>query len=273
STTVTTVTTATTATAASSTSAPGTVVATSSPATTIGPTTSIALVPPRAVRILVVGDSTAEATGNGLIAWAAANPTLAQVSLSVREGCGFVAGGYIPYGQSGDRDVDKECARWLTRELPAAVKRLRPDVVVMLTTSWDVLDRKLRAHTDPVLPVTDPAVRAEVDTAMAGVTNEVLDAGVSRVVWLREPIADPYWLHLEGGQRDPAKHQVLYDEMAELAGANPAVRVIDFAGWVDSAGLATDTAARPDGVHWTSEVALSIAGDFLGPSVVREALT
>ncbi len=245
----------------------------SGPGSAAGEAPSTVPVPPRPVRILVAGDSTAEATGNGLISWAAANPALAKVSLSVREGCGFVGGGYIPYGASGDRDVDRECAQWLTVDLPATVKKLRPDVVVMLTTSWDVLDRKLAHHGDPALPVTDPAVRAVVDAAMSAVTNRMLADGASRVVWLREPIADPYWLHLTGGQRDPANHQVLYDEMAGLATTNPAVRVVDLAGYVDGAGLATDAAARPDGVHWTPDHAKAIATEFLGPAIVEEALT
>src|SRR3978361_1731574 len=84
----------------------------------------------------------------------------------------------------------------------------------------------------------------------------------------REPIADPYWLHLEGGQRDPANHQVLYDEMSALAAADPAVRVVDLASWTRSADLDTDTGARPDGVHWTPTAAQAIATDFLGPTVL-----
>ena len=75
--------------------------------------------PPRPVRILVAGDSTAEATGNGLIAWAAANPQLAQVSLVVQEGCGFVPGGYTQAIGIVDRDVDKNCHHYLADVLPA----------------------------------------------------------------------------------------------------------------------------------------------------------
>ena len=47
----------------------------------------------RPVRIIVAGDSTAVATGNGLLAWAAANPQLAQVEIVAELGCGFVRGG------------------------------------------------------------------------------------------------------------------------------------------------------------------------------------
>ena len=235
-------------------------------------TTTAALVPPRPVRILVVGDSTAEATGGGLITWANENPSLAQVSLQVEEGCGFVGTGFIPYGASGDRDVGRACGQWLTRQLPATVKKLRPDVVVMLSTSWDVVDRRLQ-RTGPVLPVTDPSVRPVVTAAIDSVTAAMLADGAGRVIWLREPIADPYWLHETGGQRDPANHRVLYDEMAYLALGNPAVRVVDLAGWVDTIGLATDTGARPDGVHWSPDAAAAIARDFLGPAIIREALT
>ena len=71
------------------------------------------------MRILVAGDSTAEATGNGLIAWAAANPDLAQVSLAVQEGCGFVPGGYTQAIGIVDRDVDKNCHHYLADVLPA----------------------------------------------------------------------------------------------------------------------------------------------------------
>jgi hypothetical protein len=124
-----------------------------------------------------------------------------------------------------------------------------------------------------VLPVRDSAVREAVDASMDAITRQLLEAGVGRVVWLREPIADPYWLHIDGGQRDPANHQVLYDRMAALAAGDPAVRVVDLAGWVDAAGLATDEAARPDGVHWSPETARAIATEFLGPTIVREALT
>ena len=47
------------------------------------------------MRVLLVGDSTAEALGVGLVGWAGANPTLADVRLAVSPGCGFVRGGEV----------------------------------------------------------------------------------------------------------------------------------------------------------------------------------
>jgi len=241
--------------------------------TTVVPATATPLAPPRPVRILVAGDSTAEATGNGLIAWAAANPQLAQVSLAVQEGCGFVPGGYTQAIGIVDRDVDKNCHHYLADVLPAKVRKLQPDVVVMMTTSWDVYDRKLHSRSDPILPVTDPQVSAVVHQAMSDVSDEMFALGASRVVWLREPIPNPFWQNQVISQTSPAAHQVLYDGMDALAAQNPAVRVVDLAGWADSNGVAADFGARPDGMHWSPEAAERIATELLGPAIVEAALT
>src|SRR5690606_13430617 len=87
----------------------GASVATTPPPATAPPTT---LVPARPVRILVVGDSTAEATATGLIAWADAHPELATVSLAVKRGCGFLPGGDI-WSDDGWREVSADCDDWL----------------------------------------------------------------------------------------------------------------------------------------------------------------
>ena len=121
-----------------------TVAADTAPADTVldaGPTT----LPPipelsRPVRIVVAGDSTAVATGGGLVAWAAANPDLAQVEIVAELGCGFVRGGEVMLNDW--TPVDRRCDEWLDETLPARVEALAPDVVMMMTTSWDVLDRR-----------------------------------------------------------------------------------------------------------------------------------
>ena len=66
--------------------------------------------------------------------------------------------------------------------------------------------------------------------------------------------------------------RTLFD--AAIAAADPgAVRVVDLAGWVAEQGLEGDTTARPDAVHWTTDAATMISTDYLGPALVREALT
>ncbi len=182
-------------------------------------------------------------------------------------------GGYTQAIGIVDRDVDKNCHHYLADVLPAKVRKLQPDVVVMMTTSWDVYDRKLHSRSDPILPVTDPQVSAVVHQAMSDVSDEMFALGASRVVWLREPIPNPFWQNQVISQTSPAAHQVLYDGMDALAAQNPAVRVVDLAGWADSTGVAADYGARPDGMHWSPEAAERIATELLGPAIVQAALT
>src|SRR5690606_9415611 len=69
----------------------------------------------RPVRILVVGDSTGEVMGGGLIEWAYANPGTAQIDNRSLGGCGFVRGGR--FGNFIDR-VREECDQLIHEELP-----------------------------------------------------------------------------------------------------------------------------------------------------------
>ncbi|MEZ5251542.1 MAG: hypothetical protein R2713_20725 [Ilumatobacteraceae bacterium] len=137
----------------------------------------------RPVRIVVAGDSTAEATGAGLAQWAVERPELAQVSVLAEPGCGFLRDG--EFLVEDWTPVAERCVEWLDTTLPDDVARLRPDVVMLMTTSWDVLDRRWG----------DGAVRTPLDPAFAdhllfdfqAITDRLLAAGAGRVVWVREP--------------------------------------------------------------------------------------
>lgn len=231
--------------------------------------------PPRPVRILIVGDSTAEATGAGLIAWAAANPTYAQVQVEAGEGCGIVLGGFLPI-TTGLRDVDAECGPYVRDVVPNAVTELRPDVVVVMTTVWDVLNRRLTAD-GPDLTPADPEIEALMAQSLGDFTDNMLSLGVSRVVWVAGPVPLPSLGGGEDQQGQPDRHVVLHRVMATVASTRPAARVVDLAGWVETSSLNTDPdtarAARVDGVHWSSEASELIATEFLGNAIVYEALT
>jgi peptidoglycan/LPS O-acetylase OafA/YrhL len=259
---------ATTTGPASTGSAPGT---TAVPTSSSSTTTTLAPLPQlsRPMRVLVAGDSTAEATGFGLAAWAGERPDLAQVSLLPEEGCGFLRGGE----QLVDDwvAVPQRCDDWLTRSLPAEVAKLRPDVVMLMTTSWDVLDRRWDGGPDESPLDADYAARVATD--FGEITTSLLGAGAARVVWVREPIPNVFWWSSGQSQEDPARHAVLYGVMDELAAASPGtVSVIDLPAWIDQQGLADDHDARPDGVHWSPEAATRIAREFLGEALVRAAL-
>ena len=234
-------------------------------------TTTELTVPPRPVRIVVVGDSTAEATGAGVVAWAAANPAFAQVTMVTGPGCGLVLGGFLELA-TGERDVTAECGMYVSEIVPEKVAELHPDVVMVMSTVWDVQDRRL-THNGPVLSPMDPAVEATMKASLSKFTDSLLAQGVPRVVWVAAPIPLP---SLAGGvdkQAQPDRHAVLHRVIESIAHSRPAVRVVDLAAWLRDQPIGTDREARIDGVHWTSEASLLIANEFLGPALVQAALS
>jgi len=242
-------------------------VTTTSSTTTTGP-----LVPPRPVRIVVIGDSTAEAVGAGLVAWAAANPEMAQVEVVAGPGCGLSMGGYLVFDGLPERDVSAECGPYIEGIVPERVAALQPDVVMLITTTWDVADRRVVAGGE-VLASNHPDALEQIRSSFQALTDNLLALGVPRVVWATEPLPIVGMLGPSDRQGDVTRHEALYGLMRDMAAANPAVRVAELAAWVDDNGLAIDIPSRPDAVHWTAEASLRIATEFLGPTLVREALT
>lgn len=217
----------------------------------------------------MAGDSTAEATGVGLVGWAAANPDLGQVELRAEPGCGFVRGGAVWVREW--RPVPDRCGPWLESGLPGDVAALRPDVVALMTTSWDVLDH--RWDDDDRYSPFDPVFRARLEVDFATVTDRLLAEGAGAVVWIRHPLPNPLWLSSGQDQEDPARHEVLFEVMDAVAAADPErVLVIELADWLAGTGLDTDTEARPDGVHWSPEGSRRIADEFLAEQLLRVAL-
>jgi peptidoglycan/LPS O-acetylase OafA/YrhL len=238
---------------------------------TVPATTALAPIPEltRPVRIIVAGDSTAMATGAGMVAWAAANPDLAQVEIVAEPGCGFVRGGEVmvlEWTPVGDR-----CDEWLDQTLPSRVEALGPDVVMMMTTSWDVLDRRW-PETGEVLP-TDPAYRERIVRDLADVSDRLAAGGSQKVVWVREPIPNVYWWGSGQAQEDPVRHAEIYAAMdAAAESSDGRVVVVELPGWLREQGLDVDQDARPDGVHWSPEASLRIADEYLAEQLIRVAL-
>ncbi len=237
----------------------------------VATTTTQLAVPSRPVRILVVGDSTAEATGAGLVLWAAANPLYAQVTVDAGPGCGLVLGGYLELS-NGQRDVDAVCGPYVRDLIPAKVTELQPDVVVVMSTVWDVQDRRLTKD-GPLLSPTDPAVEEAMMASLGKFTDSLLAAGAPRIVWLKAPTPLPSLAGGEDIQAQPARHSVLRRAIESVGFSRPAVRVVDLSAWLATQSVGQDRAARVDGVHWSSDASLLIATQFLGPAIVNAAQT
>ncbi len=225
-------------------------------------------VPARPVRIVMVGDSTAEATGNGLVDWAVQHPEFAEVALAVSPGCGFLRGGVVstddgvPFGESCDGVLDDVLPDLLEAE---------PDVVVLLATSRDMLDREWSDDEGPLGP-HDPLFRARLEADYATMTRLIRQAGAV-VVWTRAPDVDPFWLGLDDRFSNAERRAVVEGVMERLA-ADPGdgVELLDLRSWAADDGVDADHEARPDGMHWTPVAALDIADRYLAPALINIAL-
>jgi lysophospholipase L1-like esterase len=220
------------------------------------------------VRVLVVGDSTAEATTEGIAAWALAHPGYLEISTRWCPGCGFLLDGTITSWDAAA--FVKQSADVLQHQLPEAVRQLRPDLVVLMSTVNDVANRRWTAA-EGVLTPEDAAYRARLDAAYRGATDFVRALGVANVAWIMPPTPFPPWPEPE--MRDPVRWQVHHDVIRSAVAARPSgVSLIDLDGWMAAIGEATDVAWRPDGVHLTRAAATTAADRFLGPAMVRIAL-
>lgn len=248
---------------------------TSTSTTTTTTTTTTSTVPripelARPVRMIVAGDSTAEAYGNGVVAWAAASPAVAQAELNFQRGCGFLRGGDYLLDDEWF-EVRGNCNRWLEGGLTDRIAEATPDVVLMVTTSWDVLDH--RWDDGEGFGTESIEMRDRLGADFSAITDAVLAAGAGSVVWVEAPIPNPLWLSRGTAQEQPERHAVIHEVMNDIAAERPGdVYVVDLIEYFDDTGITVDTIVRPDGVHVTPEAAQTIAENFLGEQMVRAAL-
>jgi peptidoglycan/LPS O-acetylase OafA/YrhL len=225
----------------------------------------------RPVRIVVVGDSTAEFTAAGLVAWAADHPDLAGVRPAVAAGCGFLRDGRVP--TDGAIDWVEPCRFLLDEQLPAVLAETQPDVVMLMVTMRDV-ENRVWSDAEGVLDPFDPRYQARLLDAYRAMAERLVDAGVPRVAWVLppKPIA-PF----EGEQRvmrDPARYTVQHDVIRQVAAEyTDLVRVIDLDGWLTAAARRVDTGLRPDGLHWSTDGSYWVSDSFLAASLVGAAVS
>jgi peptidoglycan/LPS O-acetylase OafA/YrhL len=244
------------------------------PATTAAPaptttTSSVPLQPPRPVRMLVVGDSTALYVGQGLAAWSLDQPDLAQVSVRWCQGCTFMLEPAITTftDLSGVLDASRAL---VDDELFGTIDELRPDVVVLMSTVSDVANREWSADEGPLGP-RDERYRTRMRDAYGELTLRLLGAGVPEVVWVVPPVPTAEWREEE--MNDPERYRLHHEVIREVVAAfDMQVEVADLDRWLDESGHAATPSWRPDGVHFTEWSARQVAERWLGPLLVGVAL-
>ncbi len=224
----------------------------------------------RPVRIVVVGDSTAQSTAEGLVAWAADHRDVARVRPVATPGCGFLRDGVVP--TDGSIDWVEPCRLLLDDQLPGVLAETQPDVVMLMVTMRDVENRIWNDAEGPLDPL-DPRYRERLLAAYRAMAERLVAAGVPRLAWVLppKPIA-PF----EGAQRvmrDPARYAVQHEVIRQVAAEYPeSVRVVDLDDWLTAAGRRVDTGLRPDGLHWSPEGSYWVSDAFLAGSLVGVAI-
>jgi len=230
-----------------------------------------AAMPADALHTMFFGDSAALTMAAGTGEWGLRTKKLLLVGSgnSTQLGCGI--------GRGGERrqfnlvsTVPDKCLSW-DGEWGQEIDRYPGlQVAVLLTGSWDVIDRKLpgddqwRGFGDPVF---DEYMRGEIK----GATEALLAKGLT-VVWLTTPP-----LHFGYGFEPPPEHQdppdapkriaILNDMLREVAATHPRTAVIEFGQHFAAMPKAENDRLRPDGVHVELEKSYEVAR-WLGPRLL-----
>ena len=226
-------------------------------------------VPSRAVRVLVLGDSTAEALSAGMIQWAAGHPTTLQVSTLATPGCGFVRSATI---RDDDGTMMTMCDNVLDAQLPALLRDTPPDVVVVMITLPDITPRTWDSS-EGELPAVDARYAQRKSRDYARLVKQLATAGVARVLWLDSPLPSPAWLGYLNGEIDPALWIAQRSAVTTLQRDFPAVMTIaPFGDWLLEQETSDPRAMRPDGLHLSAEGGTRTMNDYLASVIVAAGL-
>lgn len=222
----------------------------------------------RPVKIMTVGDSTAFYIGQAIAQWSLEHSAHARSDLLWCQGCGFILDGTIT---SWDAQVYvEESARVVRDRLPAKIAEVEPDVVVLMVTINDLTNRRWN-EIEGVLTPADPLYTERMTEAYRAVTQQLIDAAVPSVVWVRPPV--PIWAGEADEMREIERWDVMNEVIEQVASdAGPSVEVVDLDAWMNAAGHADEVGWRPDGTHLTEMSAFEVVERWLGPTLVSRAL-
>jgi peptidoglycan/LPS O-acetylase OafA/YrhL len=221
--------------------------------------------PSRPIRILVLGDSTAQALSAGMITWAAAHPASAQVTSLAAPGCGLVRSATMA---GDDGTMQGNCNDVFDLQLPLQLQDAAPDVVAVMITMPDISDRQW----SPDEGLLSPLDQRYQDRKLADyqrLAEQLDDAGVSRVIWLTSPLPSPAWLGYLNGPIPPA---VWATQGFEAANLDPELVVeAPFDVWLAQQEVADPAFWRPDGLHLGVDAAQRVMNDYLMPLLIEAA--
>lgn len=135
-------------------------------------------------RVLIVGDSQARSLGYGLERWGATQGI--WVWNVATNGCGLADEGFkYPFGE--EVAIRPECVA-AVEAYESQVNSFDPDLVVVLSSAWDLGPRRLDDWPEPLVPGDaefDSYLRREYDAVV-----ETFTSGDATIVWMLAPCLD-----------------------------------------------------------------------------------
>lgn len=218
--------------------------------------------------VLVVGDSVAFTMGFALEQWGRSNGEVA-VNTSAQFGCAVARGGSYKFQR--DLRIFEDRCDWGV-QYPELINGFRPDVAVLGSGIWEVVDRRLVGddrYRHIGAPDIDRYILGEFLSAI-----DTLGADGAHVVVLTQPRIQSGLDKGETGlpESEPERVDRLNEILAEAVALRPGVAtLLDVRGWVAAQpGGEMDPAKRPDGIHFSDEYAPNVAA-WMGPEIVRIA--
>lgn len=217
----------------------------------------------RPARVMIVGDSTAYATGEGMVQWAAEHRDVMRVTPFAAVGCGLNGTGLIP------DDEFREVCDGVRRGIVEHVGNLQPDAVVAMVTFRDMEDRMWNPA-EGVLTPTDVEFRQHLLDGYEVLTSQLLAAGATRVLWVIPPKADLPAVGTLAPMLEDDRIEAYRRVLRALPLSFPGqVVTIDLAGWL---AAQPEPPERYDGLHWTLDAGVRVTEEFLVPEIFATLL-
>ena len=222
----------------------------------------------RPVRILMLGDSTAEALSAGVMRWAAEHPDLAQVDSLAQAGCGFIRA----EGMEGDDTgaFEANCRQMLATDLPVVLRDRRPDLVVILVTLPDVLDRQW-SPSEGLLHSTDTRYAQRQLHDYGALAETLMAVPDLRVAWLTAaPPASWCVCDVRGYTVSMWAGQTAAID-AQVAAYPGRIERVNFRDWITNDELDGSRVDRHDGLHLAATSALVLMDERLARALLQIA--
>ena len=228
-------------------------------------------------KVMVVGDSVARTVGYGLERWAEETGE-ATVWTTATPGCGIADEGTVRGYADREAPMAEVCLA-VRDGWKRQLAQFDPDVVVVLTSTWDLQDRRFPGWDDyrsPGDPTIDDYILREYEEAA-----DVLGSTGATIVWLQAPCSRS--MQIDGGAIGESAGaysisrtvHLNEDLLPRLVAARPAIRLYDLFSIMCPDGTFHDEVAgitpRPDGAHFSSEGAVWLA-DTYGKAILDAAL-